>query len=66
MPVTEEVLVTAQSQKQARRAMDEIAMQGGWKAGGHSDWGVLYQKHGEELAIVKKAERQWQVVKRKP
>ena len=60
-----EVMGILQSWKQARRLIDEIAVAGGWKAAGNIDTGVFYRKGEEELVIVKKAKRQWEIVKRR-
>ena len=56
-----EILATVQSLKQARRALDELAV--GWKAGDYGSWSVIYEKGKQRLYIKKKAERQWQIVK---
>ena len=67
----EELLGTLQSYRQARRLLDELAVQGGWElvAQGpipETDWSsVLYQKGDEELTLVMRSPRTWDVVKRR-
>ena len=60
-----EIMGVVQSKRQARRLLDEIAVSGGWRAAGYIETGVLYRKGDEELMIIKKAERQWEIVKRR-
>lgn len=57
-----EILATVQSLKQARRALDELAV--GWKAGDYGSWSVIYEKGKHRLYVEKKAERQWQIIKK--
>lgn len=59
--VVTEIVSTVQSLRQARRALDEMAI--GWKAGVPGKWGAVYERGKHRLYIEKKAERQWQVVK---
>ena len=67
----EELLGTTQSYRQARRLLDELAIQGGWELvtqdpiPSTDEWSVLYQKGDEELTLVKRGPRTWDVVKRR-
>ena len=61
--IRDEEIVTTQSLRQACRALEEIAVQGGWTAGDRGEWSVIYEHEGQRLYISKKAERQWQVMK---
>ena len=63
----EEGRPTVQSLKQARRLLDELATQGGWKADRYGEYSIVFTrtKGGfcEEMTVVKKADKQWSVVK---
>lgn len=65
--MVQEVLGTFQSQKQARRNLDELATQGKWSPVGSTEHSVVYGYSANEsdvrVQIVKRALRQWQVVK---
>ena len=64
----EEILATLTRLRQARRILDEIAAQGNWKVSEVGQYSAIYQKvdggRVEELEVLKKADMQWQVVKR--
>lgn len=60
-----EVIGSYQSLRQARKIQDALAKEGGdWLVIGYNEHSVIYGKNGQELHIVKRGERVWDVVKR--
>ena len=59
-----EILATVQSLIQARRLLDEIAIQGKLKPAGFGEDSVVYEEDGLELTIIRREGRQWSIVKR--
>lgn len=65
---TETILGSTQSMKQARRLVDEMAIQGGWQPTGYTDDNsVVYERQTEggveRLRVDKKGERQYLIIK---
>ena len=62
-----EVISTLQSLKQARRQLDEMGTTGNLRpAETYGEWSVDYiSDKGITYSIIKKGERQWQIIKTK-
>ena len=62
----QEIIAITQSLKQALNVMSEFAITGDWEATGKNENGIIYTRKGgnEEISIIKKGDRQWQLVKK--